>query len=329
MAGMKRFVTYIYAYEEKKKGSNVGFARFDIRGEECRMEIHLRGVYVRRTSCSVCLFRVRGGQMEGFPVGEMWLANGTGDFGGRMKTSHVGESPFCMDDMEGILLLTEDERIFMSRWKEGEACETGIGNFHLWRPQQITEEPEAAAAEERKASQPQSAGSVGDGAPVVREEQHGEESIEETTEPEQMSEQEAELQATEVPMRNIFPEYEWNEIWESLKQNHKRYKPFEDAAAECVQIELKNLRELPKRYWYLGNNSFLLHGFFNYHYLVVGRTGDGRWFLGVPGIYQRQERVMAAIFGFPEFIAVAQEGDDQSCDEPVNRFGCWYRCMEE
>ena len=27
MAGMKRFVTYIYAYEEEKKGSNVGFAR--------------------------------------------------------------------------------------------------------------------------------------------------------------------------------------------------------------------------------------------------------------------------------------------------------------
>ena len=24
MAGMKRFVTYIYAYEEEKKGSNVG-----------------------------------------------------------------------------------------------------------------------------------------------------------------------------------------------------------------------------------------------------------------------------------------------------------------
>lgn len=31
MAGMKRFVTYIYAYEEEKKGSNVGFARIEIR----------------------------------------------------------------------------------------------------------------------------------------------------------------------------------------------------------------------------------------------------------------------------------------------------------
>ena len=207
-----------------------------------------------------------------------------------------------MDDMEGIFLLTEDERIFMSRWKEGEACEAGIENFHLWKSQQIAEEPEVVAAEEMEAAQPQSAERGGGEDPVIREDQQGERPVEETPKPEQISEQEADLQATEVPMRNIFPEYEWNEISENLKQNHKRYKPFEDAAAECVQIELKNLRELPKCYWYLGNNSFLLHGFFNYHYLVIGRTGEGRWFLqgfGVPGVYQRQERVMAAIFGFP------------------------------
>ena len=42
MAGMKRFVTYIYAYEEEKKGSNVGFARIEIRGQDARIEIRLR-----------------------------------------------------------------------------------------------------------------------------------------------------------------------------------------------------------------------------------------------------------------------------------------------
>ena len=102
MAGMKRFVTYIYAYEEKKKGGNVGFARFDIRSEECRMEIHLRGVYVRRILCSVCLFRVKDGQIEGFPVGEMWLANGTGDFGGRIKSSHVERARFAWTIWKGF-----------------------------------------------------------------------------------------------------------------------------------------------------------------------------------------------------------------------------------
>ena len=75
---------------------------------------------------------------------------------------------------------------------------------------------------------------------------------------------------------------------------------------ECVRIELKDLRELPRKYWYLGNNSFLLHGFFNYRYLVLGKLEEDKWFIGVPGIYQQQERVMAAIFGFPEFMTTDQ-----------------------
>ena len=45
MAGMKRFIAYIYGYENAKKAGNTGFARIELRGEECRLEIHLRSVY--------------------------------------------------------------------------------------------------------------------------------------------------------------------------------------------------------------------------------------------------------------------------------------------
>lgn len=37
--------------------------------------------------------------------------------------------------------------------------------------------------------------------------------------------------------------------------------PFSEKNITCIKIELKDLRELPRKYWYLGNNSFLLHGF--------------------------------------------------------------------
>ncbi len=141
--------------------------------------------------------------------------------------------------------------------------------------------------------------------------------------------------ATEIPMRNIFPQYTWEEIWESLKTNHAMYTPFEDEEIVCLRIELKDIRNLPKRYWYLGNNSFLLHGFFNYHYLVLGRKGE-HYFLGVPGIFQHQERVMATIFGFPEFLPTAftagtgeQREEEQQNTEPINRFGFWFRYIEE
>lgn len=335
MAGMKRFVTYIYAYEDKKKGNNIGFARIEIRGEDCRLEIHLRGVYARQSVCSVYLFREVTGEIEGIRIGEMRLANGNGDFAGMVKAGRIGESPFGMGDMEGILLLTEDARIFMSRWKEGNPLVVCRENFRVWQPGQ--EQIEAAGLLEPEAN---AQGEHGENEQEERVEYVQEESEKnEQEEPEKVAENaadrvwetdEQDVQATEIPMRNVFPEYDWQNIWESLAQNRTLYHPFDDRAAVCIQIELKHLRELPKCYWYLGNNSFLLHGFFNYHYLVVGRTGEDRWFLGVPGIYQRQERVMAAIFGFPEFLAMAQEEKNgEENGEPLNRFGCWCRYIEE
>ena len=47
MAGIKRFITYIYAYENGTKGINAGIAKVEIRGNECRIEVHLRGPPIR------------------------------------------------------------------------------------------------------------------------------------------------------------------------------------------------------------------------------------------------------------------------------------------
>ncbi len=34
---------HIYAYENGTKGINAGFVKVEIRGNECRIEVHLRG----------------------------------------------------------------------------------------------------------------------------------------------------------------------------------------------------------------------------------------------------------------------------------------------
>jgi len=103
MAGMKRFVTYIYAYEEEKKGSNVGFARIEIRGQDARIEIHLRGVYAASAACRVYLFQreAAGGKeatgVTGVLVGEMKLTNGSGNGVVVLKGGRVGASPYYRD----------------------------------------------------------------------------------------------------------------------------------------------------------------------------------------------------------------------------------------
>ena len=294
MAGMKRVFTYIYAYENTKKAGNTGFARIELRGEECRLEIHLRGVYAAQTHCKIYLFRKQGSGIEGSLIGEMDVRNGAGDFSVIMKTAHISTSLLSFFEMEGIFLCSEDGRIFMSRWTEGEPLTVDMEHFIEWKAEQTEEN-------------------------IYAEEKQQENKIQ-TAQFDRESDNE--LRATELPARNFFPQYQWKDIWEQFLKSHPASMPFSEKNITCIKIELKDIRELPRKYWYLGNNSFLLHGFFNYRYLVLGKIeedNEDKWFLGVPGIYQNQERVMAIIFGFPEFMP----------EQVENRFGCWYRFIEE
>ena len=324
MAGMKRFITYIYAYENTKKAGNTGFARIELRGEECRLEIHLRGVYAAQTHCKIYLFRKQGSGIEGSLIGEMDVRNGAGDFSVIMKTAHISTSLLSFFEMEGIFLCSEDGRIFMSRWTEGEPLTVDMEHFIEWKAEQTEENiyaEENPHAEENMYAEENM---------HVKENMHARENIHAEKKQQENKIQTAqfdresdnELRATELPARNFFPQYQWKDIWEQFLKSHPASMPFSEKNITCIKIELKDIRELPRKYWYLGNNSFLLHGFFNYRYLVLGKIeedNEDKWFLGVPGIYQNQERVMAIIFGFPEFMP----------EQVENRFGCWYRFFEE
>ncbi|MFR5452953.1 MAG: hypothetical protein ACLTIG_17330 [Roseburia hominis] len=155
MAGMKRFVTYIYAYEEEKKGSNVGFARIEIRGQDARVEIHLRGVYAASAACRVYLFQreASGGKeatgVTGVLVGEMKLANGSGDGVVVLKGGRVGASPYGITEMEGLFFVIGEERILMSRWREGAPFKVGLSGFREWQP----DEPKEKTAEKGAAAE--------------------------------------------------------------------------------------------------------------------------------------------------------------------------------
>ena len=119
----------------------------------------------------------------------------------------------------------------------------------------------------------------------------------------------------------------WEQKWKFILENYPVMTPFAgDENTVCVRLELKDIRLLPRPYWYLGNNSFLLHGFFNYRYLILGaveKSGKKRWFLGIPGVYQNPERVMATLFGFPEFR------NEKSAPINTGEFGYWFRYLNK
>ena len=134
MAGIKRFITYIYAYENGTKGINAGFAKVEIRGNECRIEVHLRGTPIRMGMDQLYLFIVEGGQMLAFPMGEMRMIKGSGDYGAIIKADQIGGSEYSFAEMDGMVFAGEEGAIAMTRWTEGKPFAVKTENIKLWEP---------------------------------------------------------------------------------------------------------------------------------------------------------------------------------------------------
>lgn len=94
------------------------------------------------------------------------------------------------------------------------------------------------------------------------------------------------------------------------------------------KIGRSDIARLPRKFWPLANNSFLLHGYHNYSHLMLIEEGGRAW-LGVPGIYSPQEARAADLFGFPRFtrsFAAFPELAEEERSASSN-FGHWCRCV--
>ncbi|WP_455719984.1 DUF6128 domain-containing protein [Agathobacter sp.] len=91
------------------------------------------------------------------------------------------------------------------------------------------------------------------------------------------------------------------------------------------RIDISELRMLPTKNWYLVNNSFLAHGYANYKHLVIKTDANGQKHLGVPGVSEPPERMMAKIFGFSQFEPAAPAS---AADVDSGVFGYWFCPLE-
>jgi hypothetical protein len=94
------------------------------------------------------------------------------------------------------------------------------------------------------------------------------------------------------------------------------------------KIQRSDLSILPRKYWNIANNSFLMHGYHNYHHLMLVES-NGHYWLGVPGVYSPREARAAELFGFPQFTKSHVERLTLSDDEKDDSedFGHWCRYM--
>ena len=117
---------------------------------------------------------------------------------------------------------------------------------------------------------------------------------------EPQSEREESLPEKGIAARVVAAEEIREDKWEQILATYETIHPYGDGRV-YVKLEPKDFVIMQGKYQHLVNNSFLLHGFYNYRYLILGKEQGKEYYLGVPGVFYEREKMVALMFGFEAF----------------------------
>lgn len=295
---MKQVIRYLYEYEDGKRVRNVGFIKAEKQMGQCTIHIHGKSLdFGQEKKLEVLVFYVRDGKCMGIPQGVMEDAAPVINYILKFDSEDVGGSEL-FEKIAGIILQNVSGKMYAAMWEEEDA---DIGQLSVTAEE--VQEPRKDIVEE------------------VRELQK--DIVEEVQEPQKESEEEAE-KPVEPVRESLIEHVEKLVEQQELKEEIEEYIPPKTRTYEKIQRQ--DLAKLPRTQWHLANNSFLLHGFYNYHHLLYIEEGENRW-IGVPGIYHEKEQVAARAFGFPQFHRITDADVELSAEEKntFDDFGYWCR----
>lgn len=283
---MKRFITYLYEYENGEKRKSAGFVRVNIREEKVQMEFCVRN-YMRESIAAEVYVLVRSEEVMGIRLGEITIGGNLPDGRLMFEKENIAGSGYSFSNIIGIGIRLENKKYLASCWNDNDV--------HMVRAGEWLDFGEKYEVEKRE---------------VVKEDV-----IKEDVEPELVEE--------EIQIEETF-------VLEHSRPDTCVYK----------KINVEKIRSLPSSNWHLSTNVFLMHGFYNYGYLLLKKEiaqGKEKHWLGVPGFFEKPEYVMAHLFGFTEFEAVPKEvaalkmDEESRCFEKEKNqeprtgiFGCWF-----
>lgn len=309
---MKRFVTYLYEYDRTIRGRNVGFIRNDTRNDCCRMEIHIRGLDRIKEKAPIYII-VRDNGCIGIPAGEIIISQGVGNACLNLNSNQIGKTQYPFKRMQAVIIHYGNGKMLMGCYVQHPAEDLLSGNFMVWKSEETlsantvdTHANDLTATHDENpkdySSQEKNANSSGEPLPQKESTDYAGDS-DEMASAETVTDQSEELTA--------------------MKDNASF------APTTYKRIAITDIRTLPSRNWHLCNNSFLVHGFFCYHYLILkteNAPAGAKMYIGVPGIYAQQERMMALLFGFNDFEPAQNSPDEEDYTNEI--FGYWLCPLE-
>lgn len=309
MAGYRRFIAYVYEYQDEKKGNGKGFIKVESRDGICRMQYKLSGVCADTdVPAKIYGYIRREESCEGVLLGECNLAGGNIQFEQEMTSQNIGGSPYSLENLCGLIILTDSGIMYGSGWDDKPIR---LGEILLPKEAMRQEEEEEIAVE------PDLEGEEMETAETEQAVQQ------EIIEEEENSEESPIIQENqEENFQEELPEPQMAE--QSVKKSEESAVFHDHAFCDCRKINPGDFKMLNRRDQGLLYNNFLRHGFSRHGFVILARREeDNQYILGVPGYYERQEALMANMFGFPYF---KEAGKDRN---GTQGFGYWYRFIEQ
>lgn len=393
-------IIYLDYVERENKIKNGGVIKWEARGEESRVQIHIRGLYPT-DSCRGELMLLSEG--EGYPADTIYLQYGTAEYAGIWHNENLAGTGIPYEGCDGIIIKLSETRFLRGIWRnrekqKAEAPKTAPQNEPepaMLAAAQTAEEPMAVVQtmgpvsaaqtvldayddtvlepqpmpgnEEMRQDEPgvevqpmpeaeelrQDAAPAGEiqpdlpphepatevpqPMPETEEPQQVEPEAEEQPEPQEpqqaipSAEEEAqsheEESAFEAPFLRSQRKMQAGQIspnkWEQLNRIYPKIQPFGDVR-EYLSIAPCDFVILSEHYQEMVQNSFLLHGYYNYGHLILTKIKEGiddNYYLGVPGVYYEREKQAALLFGFEGF-----EGDGDAVQD--GSFGYYMKRVE-
>ena len=282
MTGYRRFIAYVYEYTYGKKGNGKGFIRVEAKDGICRMDYKLTGICSREYVPA----RIYG---------------------------YVREQEDCIAILLGECDLAGNSVQFTLEMPQNNIGNSSYGLGDMKGLVILCQTGETY-------------GSGWDDQPIQLDMIRFPEEIDIDVPIQEGVQEELDIQPKIIPQEILDNEENQEEkvIAEAEMTETEEFVPFSDGSVlECQRITPEDYQLLANKDRGLLNNQFLRHGFSQYGHLLLGvREEDNKHILGVPGVYERQEALMAGMLGFPYFKETGTKQSDGKLQ------GYWYRVVD-
>ena len=285
MESFFRYIAYVDYYRNGEKVRNVGFLRWKLYNGIHYVEIQLKDVGNFRG-----VYQIRD-KITNKLIGEILLDKGIGSF--------INKFPAMSED-DVMYIEGEDSRIYLSD-VNGFIIQLNT-NEYLFVDLKLKQVQKHEKVAELECEQKQ-------------------EDIEAASEnvlvegiPEKYTES-----AYMQTIRIIEPLHD--NKWQQLCKEYPKVHPF-PGEKTFLTIKPEDFIILQQEYQKLVHNSFLLHGFYNYGHMILGKLSEEEEapiYIGVPGVYYEREKQAARMFGFVGF---------ESTEQPVQSGSYGYYMIE-